>query len=92
MLLRSVVWPFSVFATAEVATREANANIAMMVFMEVSSQAYPPWCRSDCWLAIGALGATPGWSAVFAITVTVRPSSDSPPPVHSAALCDGAPR
>jgi hypothetical protein len=36
MLLRSVVWPFSVFATAEVATREVNANMAMMVFMEVS--------------------------------------------------------
>jgi hypothetical protein len=31
MLLRSVVWPFSFFAIAEVATREVNANIAMMV-------------------------------------------------------------
>jgi hypothetical protein len=36
MLLRSVVWPFSVFAAAGIATKEANANIAMMVFMEVS--------------------------------------------------------
>jgi len=38
MLVRStgVVWPFSVFAIAEVATREANTDMAMMVFMEVS--------------------------------------------------------
>jgi hypothetical protein len=38
MLLRStrVVSAFSVFATAEVATKEANTNMAMMVFMEVS--------------------------------------------------------
>jgi hypothetical protein len=36
MLLRSVIWPFWVFAIAEVATREANANIAIVVFMEVS--------------------------------------------------------
>jgi len=38
MLLRStcVVWPFSVFATAEVATREANTDMAMVVFIEVS--------------------------------------------------------
>jgi len=38
MLLRSTgaVLPFSVFATAEVATREANINMVMMVFMEIS--------------------------------------------------------
>ena len=36
MLLRSVVWPFSGFATAEVATKEASANVVMRVFMEVS--------------------------------------------------------
>jgi len=41
MLLRStcVVLPFSVFATAEVAMREANTNVAMIVFMEIS----PDW-------------------------------------------------
>jgi hypothetical protein len=38
MLLRSTraVLPFSVFATAEVATKEVNINTAMMIFMEVS--------------------------------------------------------
>jgi hypothetical protein len=43
------------------------------------AQARPRWRRADCWREIGAPGATPGWSEVFAVTGTVRPSSDSPP-------------
>ena len=35
MLLRSVILAFSVFATAEVATREASVNVVMRVFMAV---------------------------------------------------------
>jgi hypothetical protein len=31
-----VVLPFSVFAIAEVAMREANTNVAIIVFMEIS--------------------------------------------------------
>jgi hypothetical protein len=42
-----VVLPFSVFATAEVATREANTDMAMMVFMEVSPDWVAPHTVSD---------------------------------------------
>jgi hypothetical protein len=57
MLLRSVVWPFSVFATAEVATREANANIAMMVFMEVSPDRVVTHIVSDVRSHLGGANA-----------------------------------
>jgi len=42
-----VLWRFSVFATAEVATREANTNMAMMVFIGVSPDSVAAHIVSD---------------------------------------------
>jgi Mg2+/Co2+ transporter CorB len=49
MSLRSTrsVLPFSVFATAEVATKEANITMVMMVFMEVSPDCVAAHTVSD---------------------------------------------